>query len=348
MGSTNSVNITINLDRTNPFYFAGESVSGTVIADIKEEHVKVDEVFLVLKGKVGYTTDPSDFGPYGSRNMDGFFHEVSFFSEKKVLENLGPEKKELIYHSGQHSWKFNIQLPPQLPPTINEPLKYPHVRYYLKLVVDKPWYKRNTNETLNLIVFPCVNLLNNPQCLISSIFGGYNRKDVTLQGNINKLGYVHGEMITGTLLIENPQKILLKETCLSLIQHYQIEHNTGKETIVHTIIPTIVNTQEEHITEKFSLAIPFTHLAPSYQFHGGFPYPTNVNVNYVLEFEVKAQDMSTIVDVSTPIILGTDSDTNAKQHQLNHATNVLPNSLSYYPDTIMCAEHPPATSYSVS
>ena len=56
MGSGNSVQISINLDRVNPFYFAAESVSGMVNVDIRGVKVKVDEVFIELKGEIGYTT----------------------------------------------------------------------------------------------------------------------------------------------------------------------------------------------------------------------------------------------------------------------------------------------------
>ncbi|CAF1115165.1 unnamed protein product [Rotaria sordida] len=340
MGSNNSVNIAINLDRMNPFFYAGESVSGTVNVNIKEGHIKVDELFIELKGETGYTTTHTIHESNGSTRTETHYHTITFFLEKMILESSQSGKKELVYHSGQYSWRFDIQLPPQLPPTINESHRYPRARYYLRFVIDKPWYKRNKNETLYLTVFPRVNLLNNPQCLMSSIFGNHNRKDVTLKGNINKLGYVPGEMITGTLEIENPRKILLKQIFLSLIQYYQIECNAGKETVIQTILPTIVNTKEEYIMEKFSLAIPITYLAPSYEFHSGFKHTAKVHVNYFLEFDVKAEGMFTNFGVSIPITLATEYNTNPNEHQLNHATNLLPNSISYYPEAIMHDKYP--------
>ncbi|CAF4021812.1 unnamed protein product, partial [Rotaria sp. Silwood1] len=294
MGSSNSVNITINLYRTNPFFYAGESVTGTVSVNIKEGHITVDELFIVLKDETGYTTTHTIHESNGStRTETHYHHTIVFFSEKNIFERPGSgKKKESVYLSGQYLWRFDIQLPPQLPSTTNES------------------HNLGTNETLYLTVFPRVNLLNNPQCLISSVFGNHNRKDVTLKGNIYKLGYVPGEMITGILEIENPRKILLKQVYLSLIQHYRIECNTGKETIIQTILPTIVNTKQEHITEKFSIAIPLTYLAPSYEFHGGFQHMANVHVNYILEFDVKAEGMFTNFDVNIPITLATESDTN--------------------------------------
>ncbi|UJR11493.1 hypothetical protein I4U23_015673 [Adineta vaga] len=48
--------------------------------------------------------------------------------------------------------------------------------------MDKPWYKRNIDETLYFTVFQYVNLMQNPQLLISTVFGNQNRKDVVLKG----------------------------------------------------------------------------------------------------------------------------------------------------------------------
>jgi len=55
----NSVCINIRLDGTNPCYFAGEVVSGTVNIKIKEGNVKVDEIFILLTGEAGYVTKPT-------------------------------------------------------------------------------------------------------------------------------------------------------------------------------------------------------------------------------------------------------------------------------------------------
>ncbi|CAF1221266.1 unnamed protein product [Rotaria sp. Silwood1] len=337
MGSGNSVNIAISLDRINPFFHAGDVVSGTVNAEIMKEHVKVDQVFVVLNGETGYTTtrtvNQSDGSistfhqPGSATSTETEYHISRFFSEKRVLEGPGLLMKNSSNFSGQYSWRFSFQLPLQLPPTINNPQNYPHARYYLNCVIDKPWYQRNEAENLYLTVFPRVNPSNHLEYLTPSIFGNHNRKDVILKVNMKKLVYVSGETITGTLVFENPQKITLKHIYLTLIQHYRIECATGTEIIVQTTIPTIVHTKETQIMETFSVPIPFGLLPPSYQFHGGFPHTSKVNVNYVLEIEVKANGIFTNFDVSIPIIIATESGTQPNQHQVNYDTNFLSNSL---------------------
>ncbi|CAF3075937.1 unnamed protein product [Rotaria sp. Silwood2] len=337
MGSGNSVNIAISLDRMNPFFYAGEIVSGTVNAEIMKEHVNVDEIFVVLNGETGYTTtrivDQSDGSirtfhqPDGSTRTETEYHVSRFFSEKRVLEGPGLLMKNSSNLSRQYSWRFSFQLPCQLPPTINNPHNYPHVRYYLNFVIDKPWYQRNQTETLYLTVFPHVNSSNHLQYLTPSTFGNHNRKDVLLKGNMNKLVYVPGETITGTLEIENPKQTTLKHIYLTLTQYYRIESVTGKEIIVQTTIPTVVHTKEKQLMETFSIPIPFGLLPPSYTFHGGLPHTSQVSINYVVEIEVKVSGIFTNFDATIPIIIATESGPQPNQHQVNYATNYLSNSL---------------------
>ncbi|CAF1238335.1 unnamed protein product [Adineta steineri] len=190
MGSNNSVLIDIHLDRTNPLYYAGETVSGTINVHFKAGQIKVDEIILLLSGEVGYTTTRSVNDSNGSSHTETHYHTKSFLKIKNIVESPQPEQKVLVYYAGDYSWRFDIVLPAHLPPSLNLPRSYPHVRYYLKLVMDKPWYKRNTKEILYLTVFPRVNIMQNPQLLVPTIFGNHNRKDVTLKGNINKLAYL--------------------------------------------------------------------------------------------------------------------------------------------------------------
>lgn len=344
MGSSNSAHISIHLDRANPFFYAGERVSGTVNVHLKEGNIKIDEIFMLLLGETGYTTAITVVtGGNGSSHTQTNYHKNTFLKEKALLGSPGPEQKELIYQTGQYSWRFDMLLPNQLPPTVNEHKKYPHVRYYLKFVIDKPWYKPNANETLALIVYPCVNPLMNSQSMASNQFDNHNRKDVTLRGNLDKLGYVSGDMITGTIEIDNPKRVLLKGIHVSLVQHNKIECNTRKEKIIDTTLSAITHTKAENVIEKIAFSIPHGYLAPTYHFHGGYNDKAYAEVFYTLEFTVKAEGMFTNFDATVPIMIGTESDTKASSNELYHPSDSFANSLSYYPETNTVEEQPPPT-----
>jgi hypothetical protein len=314
MGNSNSSAITINLDRTNLFYFTGETVSGTAGINVLEGKVEADEIYIQLTGEIGYTTTRTvSNGRQTSTRTE--YHHVPFYSAKAVFARPEVGQKEIVLGQGQYSWPFQILLTDYLPPTLNQPLTYPHVRYYVQVVIDKPWYKPNKRETKYLTVYPRVNLLHNPQCLQANIFGNHNRKDIILKGTLNKLGYVPGELIIFTLEIENPRTVLIKNIEALMLQSYQIGRNSRGYTIFQTVLPNILNSKDPQMRETFSIVIPSVPIPPSYQFQGGLRTAAFVNLHYMLRFAVKVEGMFTNFDVNIPITLGTEPNPDLTQQQ---------------------------------
>jgi len=315
MGNSSSNTISINLERTNLLYFTGETVSGTVDLNITNEKLEADEIYIILTGEIGYTTTRT-VTRNGRTSRRTQYHNVPFYSAKVIFAQPQPGEKELIFNHGQYSWPFQIPLTDDyLPPTMNKPQSYPHVRYYLQFVIDKPWYKSNTRENRYIMIYPRVNLLQNPQCLLSTIFGKQNRKEIILKGTLNKLGYVPGELIHILLEIENPRTVLIKHIDFSLFQSYQIGNNTRGNLIFHTTLPKILNLKDQQIRETFYLLIPSELIPPSYQFQGRSERLAFVNIHYFLRCEVKVEGMFTNFDVDIPITLGTEPNPNLNQQQ---------------------------------
>ncbi|UJR11045.1 hypothetical protein I4U23_015229 [Adineta vaga] len=315
MGNSNSSAITINLDRNNPFYFSNEIVSGTVGLNILQGKIEANEIYVSLTGEIGYTTTRTVSNSRGQSSTRTEYHHVPFYSAKGIFAQPEVGQTELVLNQGQYSWPFQISLTDYLPPTLNYPHAYPHVRYYLQVVIDKPWYKPNTRETQYLSVYPRVNLLHMPQCLVSTCFGNQNRKHITLRGTLNKLGYVPGELITFTLDIDNPRKVLIQHIDLSMLQSYRIGQNTRGYTIFQTTLPKICNTKEQQIRETYAIVIPLVSMAPSYQFQGGITRSAFVNITYLLRFAVKVEGMFTDFDVKIPITVGTEPNPDFTQQQ---------------------------------
>lgn len=307
MGATNGTQVNIHLDRENPFFYAGERISGTVDMYIKEGQVEADEIYIQLQGEAAFRTIRTVYDYQGRLRTETDYRNTVFLKEKSVIERPVPGQNELIYPAGQYSWRFDIAIPNPLPPTLNGRMKYPHVRYHLGFVIDKPWYKPNKHETVPLMIYPYINLSNNPQYMSPSLFANNNWKDVTLRVSLDRLGYVPGEMITGTVEIENPQRLLLKEIHATLAQHNKVHDQRIKEKVFDTHLSTIVFTKEEHTIERIALPIPYKYLAPSFVFHGGYGYSYGVDVEvfYMLEFTVKAEGIFTNFEINMPITIGT-------------------------------------------
>jgi hypothetical protein len=315
MGCGSSSNIVINLDRPNPFYFSGEILSGTVQLYVTDDKLQADEIDLNLIGEIGYTTTHTVTDAHGRRSTTTQHHNVPFLKTKTVFARPETGDNALTYTQGQYSWRFQIQLMDYLPPTLNQPQSYPYVRYYLQFVIDKAWYKPNTRENRYITIFPRVNLLQQPQNLMATMFGSRDRKDITLKGTLNKLGFVPGEMIMATIEIENPRQVLIKQIDASMIKTYQIGPNSCVHTVFRITIPELMNQKDERITQTTSLMIPAIPLAPSYQFQGGTGQAVFVQVNYVLKFEVKVEGMFTNFEATVPMILGTEPNPTLPQQQ---------------------------------
>jgi hypothetical protein len=342
MGNSSSNAISINLERTNSLYFTGETVSGTVDLNITNEKVEADEIYIMLTGEIGYTTARTVF-KNKRRSRSHKDHDITFYSTKFIFAQPQPGETELVLNHGQYSWSFQIPLTDDyLPPTMNQPQSYPHVRYYLQFVIDKPWYKPNIRENRYIMIYPRVNLLQNPQCLLSTIFGKQNRKEIILKGTLNKLGYVPGELIHILLEIENPRTVLIKHIDFSLFQSYQIGNNTRGNTIFQTTLPKILNLKDQQIRETFYLLIPSALIPPSYQFQGRSERFAFVNIHYFLRCEVKVEGMFTNFDVDIPITLGTEPNPNLNQQQ---TFNPLIVSYSLNPQESMFNDDVSAPSY---
>jgi hypothetical protein len=327
MGNKNSA-ITINLDRADLFYFAGETLSGTVGLTVTEGNVEADDIYIQVKGETGYTTERTVRDNNGNMSTRTDYHHIPFFSRQIILAKPKAGQKEIVYTQGQYSWPFHTELPDYLPPTLNQPHSYPHVRYYLKIVIDKAWYKPNKTELRYFTVFPRVNLLQNPQCLKPISFENHNRKDITLKGTLNKLGYVPGEIIHIKLDIENPERVLIKHINLSMLQSYRIGQNSCGYNVFKTALPNIMNSKTEHIKAEFAIKIPTESIAPSYQFQGTsrgiWESVAFVNNSYMLRFVVKVEGILTNFEVDIPITLGTEPNPD-----LNHQQTIKPLPVSY-------------------
>jgi hypothetical protein len=306
MGNNNSGTITINLDRNDLFYSTNDIISGKVSINIQEEKLEAKKIFLTFIGEIGYTTTIEM--PNGFRGGSGYtdYDHISFYSIKIPFGKSQHGEKELVLYKGKYSWSFKIPLNESLPPSLNKPESFPHVRYYLEVIIDTPWYKPQQWEKIYLTIFPHINLLDNPQYLKSSTFRNSNRQDIHLTGTISKLGYVPGESINLSLEIHNPQNVLIRHINLTMLQLYQISTNDRTNILFQTILPKICNLTDEKVKETFSILIPSNPIPPTYQLRGKIKGLVVVNLSYVFRLTLKVEGIFNNFYVDIPIIIGTE------------------------------------------
>ncbi|CAF0815651.1 unnamed protein product [Adineta ricciae] len=306
MGSGFSNGVAINLERSNPLYYADECVSGTVQLSVIEEKLKTHEIYIRLVGEIGYTTTRSVSDGRGQTTTHTEYHHIPFYTLKIDFAQLSAGQEQLVYNQGQYSWPFQFSLSGSLPPSINLPQSYPHVRFYLQVVIGRAWYRPNTRETRYITIFPRVNLVQNPRCLTTTLFGTQNRKEISLKGTLNKIGIVPGEVLMLTLELYNPRRVRIQCIDLLLFESFQIACNSRELIVFEVTLPNIIERSDEYIQEVLPVNIPSVLLPPSCDFQNGLRSVPRVHLRYFMKFAVKVQGMFTNFHVDVPVIVGTE------------------------------------------
>lgn len=99
MGAQESIGIRVNFDRSNSFYFAGEKITGNIIAQNILENVQFEEMYLEFVGELGYSTEET---------------------RQRVAENKTTETERYTEH---HVIQF-VKIPISVAPPCNSKVKY--------------------------------------------------------------------------------------------------------------------------------------------------------------------------------------------------------------------------------
>ncbi len=192
----------------------------------------------------------------------------------------------------------------------------PYVRYYTRIVLDKPWYKPNTKQVYPLTVFPRVNLLYTPGGQQSIAFQNQNRKKIHLQGYLLRGGVVPGDKLSIQIDLQNPKQAGIKRIEATLIQHRQIARSSHSEIIFRLDLPDLREFTGTTLQRTFDLIVPGIYLSPSYTYLSqSFNQQIGVNIHYELILDVKARGLFTDFKVSVPVIVGTEPMSVQQQQQ---------------------------------
>jgi hypothetical protein len=226
----------------------------------------------------------------------------------------------LTLYRGEHSWPFEFGLPQCLPPSsVPSTVLYPYVKYYTRIVLDKPWYKPNAKQVYTLTVFPHVSLSQIANAQQPVPFTHLNRKKVHLQGYLIQGGVMPGGKLSLDVHIQNPKRSEIKRIEATLIQHRQVAQNHQSEIIFRMDLPGLFEFSQTEFRRTFELDVPFTYLAPTYTY---MPQccgsSLGIGFHYELKLEVKARGLFTDFKVSIPVIVGTEQTSAPDQQQLVH------------------------------
>lgn len=221
----------------------------------------------------------------------------------------------MTLYRGQHSWPFEFVLPQCLPPT-SLPIRvaYPYVKYYVRIVLDKPWYKPNAKQVYVLTVFPRVNPNQAFYTSQPALSSHSNRKKVHLQAYLLQNGVVPGENISLDLTLNNPKRTEIKRIEATFIQHRQIAHSQQSEVIFRTELPVIHEFRDTNLHRVFELPVPAIRLSPTYAYASQCCETSlGIAFHYELKLDVRVRGLFTDFKLSLPVVLGTDGSCDLQQ-----------------------------------
>ena len=223
----------------------------------------------------------------------------------------------MALRSRSYSWPFELSLPDSLPPTlIPSSSEHAYVKYYTRIILDKPWSTSTTMPTYPLTIVPRVNLLHMLTTQGPVAFACHNRKKVELNGFLLHGGIVPGQYLSIQVDLQNPKQCQIKRIETTFIQHRQIASIRDRQIIFHSNLPGIHDFQQLSLKQNFDLAVPSVYLPPTYAFSSS---DSNVSLNafvyYELILAVKTNGILTDFQVSIPVTVGTESILNEHHRQ---------------------------------
>ena len=181
------------------------------------------------------------------------------------------------------------------------------MKYFVRIVLDKPWYKPNAKQVYALTIFPRVNILHPSHAQQTLAFANNNRKKVHLQGSLVYPGVVPGQKFPVNISLHNPKRAEIKRVEVSLVQHRQIAQTRQSEVIFRMDLPGLTEFNDNQFFRTFELQMPLSYIAPSYHFIPNCcGRALTIAFQYELIIEVKARGLFTDFKTSVPVIVGTE------------------------------------------
>jgi hypothetical protein len=229
-------------------------------------------------------------------------------------------------YRGQYSWPFELVLPQSLPPSTSPSnTSYPYIKYYARIIIDKPWYKFNPKQIYPLIIFPSVDIFNVNDERQSVALSRRNRKNLGIKVYLYDRRILPGQKISLDIDIENPKRLQIQNIQATLIQHRIIAQNHHAEIIFRMDLSNLSNFNQTELHRTFDLQVPYGRLSPTYNYTVQYSnLLISTDIFYELELKVNVRGMLTEMKISIPIIIGTDSSLERYQQQRNSAETEMP------------------------
>jgi len=205
----------------------------------------------------------SNFGNYKTKRKRLELYPSATENHIKMQTNLltKPINQDFVLDKGAHSYNFQFLLPKTLPTSFEHPNG--RIRYRIKVEIEFPMSTTDVFfkpfSILNLVDLNGITSLKNPCSAkiykpIKSCFCNSNG-NVYLTFNTLQGGFVPGQSILFSLLIQNNTSKDLQNIFIQLIQQTQIANRLSTRIVSSYKLPKIITRQTTEIFDNGSLKV---------------------------------------------------------------------------------------------
>jgi len=213
-------------------------------------------------------------------------------------------KSEITLEPGYYSWPFEFILPQKLPPSIDSSFS---IKYYIMIVVDRPWFPVNCAQDYSLTILPTVDLSIEPEGRESVARSRRNSQQFEFKVYLHNRGILPGQHISLDIDINNPRKLTIEKTKATLLQYQTIVDAEHTEKIFEKDLSNLIDFNQTELHETFELLVPYSHLIPSCSHQiKQLNSSIRTEISYELQLDVKFKDLSDRMNIFIPIIIGTE------------------------------------------
>ncbi|CAF2911796.1 unnamed protein product [Rotaria sp. Silwood2] len=313
MGIGKSTVANVSFNHSNSFYYAGEKVTGVISFNNIFKKLTLHKVSLEFTGEFGYIEQQlqhcnDGIGHIHTENRT-IQHRIPFIHIPLPFTDSKNNENKITLDRGHYSWPFEFTLPEYLPPSSgSSKSSHPYIKYSICLAVNQSWYKLSKKQNYPLTIYPRVDIGNVNEDGQSIVVSHRNRKHLQFKACLSHESVLPGGKFSLDIDLENLKRLKISGIEAILIQHREIAQNNHSEVIFQKDLPIPADFNKTEFHETFDMHIPSGLLPPTYQYMASCDnLSIYTNIQYELKLDVKLHGYLNEMNLSIPIIIGTES-----------------------------------------
>ncbi|XP_064641439.1 arrestin domain-containing protein 3-like isoform X2 [Lineus longissimus] len=304
-------NLDIVLDNPSAIFRPGDKISGTATLELMEES-PVYGVRLWI-----YGTGDTMWDEVKGSSRGGRFQYERYIKELITLYGKPPDNRNPLVEfklvAGQHSYKFEYQLPHTLPSSFEMPhggLGQGRVHYHMKLQVDSPNRAVNQTKEVNFRVLGHLDLRKDRHVLQGPVEMSGEKTlgclcciagTIICCARLDKNGYVPGETMHIDIEIINNSSADIITSSVTFEQHTTLFAQAVTRSVSSCIFSISGATIKPGDTGMYHDVIHIPPLPPS-RLDGC----RLVDIEYMIHVRIEPSGMYSNFELDIPVIIGTE------------------------------------------